>query len=583
MSFKILGINAAYHESAASLLVDGQLIASIEEERLNRVKHAKPARIDNPDELPLGAIMECLRMADLSLADIDIVAYSFDPKRRTAHHANMEDPTTPGDWGTPAGEYLFCSQLLSVPEKFRRLGFRGQFHWVEHARAHAASAFYPAPFEEAAILSVDGIGEIESVLMAYGKKDMITPVKQIVYPNSLGFLWEKFAKYLGHSEYDACKIMSLASFGNPATYEKQFQSFIQTGKDGFEIDPLLICFRVEDYAPLENLFGVPRRKATEALRQEHMDIAAGLQQITTTILLALTRHIHEVTGSSNLCLAGGVALNCVANKILFEEGPFEHIYIQPAANDAGTSLGAALYTYYNIYGGEHYRPFELKHTYLGPGYTDEEIIYTLKGLDVNYEQVNDIEKTVAALISEGNVVGWFQGRMEFGPRALGNRSLLADPRNPEMIKRMNRLVKHREDHRPFCPSVLEEDATSWFEIRKDAIASRFMLMAYPVNPSLQDQIPAVVHVDGTCRIQQVQSATNPKYHRLISEFKAITGVPVLLNTSFNDREPIVCTPEDAIRTFLKTKIDYLAIGNFLLRKTDNLTAGNKKEAVAAYA
>ncbi|HVI48063.1 MAG TPA: carbamoyltransferase C-terminal domain-containing protein, partial [Chitinophaga sp.] len=395
--------------------------------------------------------------------------------------------------------------------------------------------------------------------------------------------WEKFAKYLGHSEYDACKIMSLASFGNPAIYEKQFQSFIQTGKDSFEIDPLVVCFRVEDYTALENLFGIPRRKANEPIRQEHMDIAASLQQITTTILLELTRHIHEVTQSPNLCLAGGVALNCVANKILFEEGPFEHIYIQPAANDAGTSLGAALYTYYNIYSGEHYQPFELKHTYLGPGYSDEEIIYTLKGLGVNYHHIDEIETVVARLISEGNVVGWFQGRMEFGPRALGNRSLLADPRNPYMIKRMNRLVKHREDHRPFCPSVLEEDAAAWFEIGKDAIASRFMLMAYPVNKSKANDIPAVVHVDGTCRIQQVQAATNPKYHQLITEFKKITGVPVLLNTSFNDREPIVCTPEDAVRTFLKTKIDYLAIGNFLLKKEDNLAASNKEASITAYA
>ncbi|MCW3466352.1 carbamoyltransferase family protein [Chitinophaga nivalis] len=582
MSLKILGVNAAYHESSASLLVDGQLIASIEEERMNRVKHAKPALIDNPDELPVDAIMECLRIAELSLSDVDIVAFSFDPKRRMALHANMTDPTTPGDWGTPAGEYLFCSQLLSVPEKFRRLGFKGQFHWVEHAKAHAASAFYPAPFEDAAILSIDGIGEIESVLLAHGKKDTITPLKQIVYPNSLGFLWEKMAKYLGHSEYDACKVMSLASFGNPAIYEDSFRSFIKISEDDFEIDPLVILFRIEDYAPLEKLFGLPRRKADEPLRQEHMDIAAALQQLTTTILLNLTRHLHALTGSSALCLAGGVALNCVANRVLFEEGPFEHIYIQPAANDAGTSLGAALFTHYNIYGGDNYQPFELKHTYLGPGYSDEEIGYTLKGLGVNFEYLDNIETTVAGLISEGKVVGWFQGNMEFGPRALGNRSLLADPRNPDMVKRMNRLVKHREDHRPFCPSVLEEDAANWFEIRKDALASRFMLMAYPVNPAKREQIPAVVHVDGTCRIQQVQATTNPKYHQLISEFKKITGVPVLLNTSFNDREPIVCTPDDAIRTFLKTKIDYLAIGNFLLKKENNLT-GNREAAMAAYA
>lgn len=574
---KILGINAAYHESAAALIINGQLIAAIEEERLNRVKHAKEAKIDNPDELPVNAITWCLGMGDISLAEVDIIAFSFNPVRRLTHNLAIQDFSSPGDWGTLSGETLFQNKLLSIPEKFRRLGFKGQFQWVEHARAHAASAFYPAPFEEAAILSVDGIGEIESSLLGYGNRDTITTLKQAIYPNSLGFLWEKFAKYLGHSEYDACKIMSLASFGSADAYAGHFKDFIKIDQERFEIDPSFIRFRVEDYAPMEKLFGLPRRGKDEALQDAHMNIAAALQQVTTDILMNQVHYLHAQTKSANLCMAGGVALNCVANRAIFEDGPFEKIYIQPAANDAGTALGAALHAYYSIHSGEHFQPFVLEHTYLGPGFSDQDVLRNLEDAGVTYEHIPDIATTVAQLISEGNVVGWFQGRMEFGPRALGNRSLLADPRDPEMIKRMNRLVKHREDHRPFCPSVLEEDAAEWFEIKKDAIASRYMLMAYPVKADKKDEIPAVVHVDGTCRIQQVQASVNPEYHGLITAFKKITGVPVLLNTSFNDREPIVCTPEDAIRTFLKTKIDFLVLGNFLLRKTDNLV----RQTVAA--
>lgn len=569
MSLNILGINAAYHESSAALLVDGQLIAAIEEERLNRIKHAKPARIDNPDELPVLAVNTCLNMAGLSLSDIDIIAFSFDPKRRIAHNTQLTDLTTPDDWGTETGEQLFCNKLLSIPENLRQMGFKGQFRWIEHAKAHAASAFFPAPFPEAAILSVDGIGEIESALLAHGQKDNITALKQIIYPNSLGFLWEKFAKYLGYSEYDACKIMSLASFGDSSCYRSHFDTFIHNHTDTFEIDGHFIRFRLEDYSTLEALFGLPQRHPDEPILQQHMDIAAALQQVTTDILLNLTRHLHQLTQSENLCLAGGVALNCVANRVIFEEGPFKNIYVQPAANDAGTALGAALLVYHNIYGGEYYQPLEIPHTYLGPEYSDEEILHTLHELNVPFTACEQIETTVAQLISEGKVVGWFQGRMEFGPRALGNRSLLADPRDPEMVKRLNRLVKHREDHRPFCPSILEEDAAAWFRIGKKALAARYMLMAYPVHSSKATQIPAVIHTDGTSRIQEVQADTNPKYHRLISEFKKLTGVPILLNTSFNDREPVVCTPENAIRTFLRTKIDYLAIGNFLLDKTQH--------------
>ncbi|PUA26809.1 MAG: carbamoyl transferase [Cellvibrio sp. 79] len=574
----ILGLNCAYHESAVALIRDNQLIAAIEEERLNRVKHAKPALTENPNDIPWQAINTCLEMGNLLLSDIDIIAFSFNPLKRLHNNLNLNEQCIDGEWGTTEGEKKFYKKLIGIPDQIRALGFNGQFMWVDHCVAHSASAYYPSPFKEAAVISIDGIGESESVTIGGARDGKLFSLKEINYPNSLGLLWEKVSMFMGMSEYDACKVMSLASFGDPARFISQFHQFVKVNEDGFEMDINICQFRSNNFASFEQVFGLPALTDRAAIIRDYMDLAAALQELTSEILLNIVKHAAQLYPSKNVCLAGGVALNCVANTAIFEQGPFENIYIQPAANDAGTALGAALYAYHNIFYGHKNPAFESKDTYLGPGYSEEDVLASLSMFDLLYERSENVATEVAALIAAGKVVGWFQGRMEFGPRALGNRSLLADPRDPDMVKRMNLLVKHREDHRPFCPSVLKEDAKQWFDIRKDADAAHYMLMAYPVKPEQRALIPAVVHVDGTSRIQLVSAESNSKYHELISAFKALTGVPMLLNTSFNDREPIVCSPEDALKTFLRTKIDFLVIDNFIIRKKDLPQSASAKTA-----
>lgn len=564
----ILGINCVYHESAACLIIDNKVVAAIEEERLSRVKHAKESKIDNPDELPILAINKCLEMGGVSLEDVSLIGFSFKPERRL-ENIPLEDRFVPNNWGCEDGEKLFYDKLTQIPQKLQEMGFKGQFSFIEHAIAHCASAYYPSSFSDAAILSIDGIGEFESTTLAYGHGKNIDVVQQIAYPNSIGFLWEKISKFLGFSEYDACKVMSVASFGNPLTFEEEFSKIISINDQTiFELDNEVLCFRVEDYSKLEKLFNIKKRETLDELEEVHKDIAAALQKWTTDIIVKVTDRLFEETKSENLCVAGGVALNCVANTIAFENSKFKNIFIQPAANDAGTALGAALKL--NIEAEGNLEGLVLDNTFLGPSFTTEEIHNEMSKRNLVYSHVEDIEVKAAELIKAGNIIGWFQGAMEFGPRALGNRSLLADPRNFHMIKKLNSIVKHREDHRPFCPSVLSEETENWFDIKKSTPVSEYMLMAYPALTNKKELIPAVVHVDGTSRIQAVNQKTNPKYHGLISEFYKLTGIPMVLNTSFNDREPIVCTPEDAIKTFLKSNIDYLVMGNFILNKQDNL-------------
>ncbi|MBE0370345.1 carbamoyltransferase family protein [Pseudoalteromonas aurantia] len=576
----ILGVNGVYHESSAAIVIDGHTKFAIEEERLNRVKHAKPAGLDNPHVLPHNAISECLKFTELSMKDVDIIAFSFNPAKRLSKHRHVQESSEENGWGTAQAERAYFDKLMTVPRQFSELGFTGQFMWVDHEMAHAASAFYPSPYEQSAIISIDGIGEFESASIGYAQGNDIQFTHHINYPHSIGFLWEKMAKYLGFSEYDACKVMSVASFGDGQRYKKQMQTLLYPEGFGFKVDADTLCFRLEDYSHLTALFNVSRRHDHEPLLAVHHDIAAALQAVTSEVLLHLAKSAHELTGSNNLCMAGGVALNCVANTVLFEEGPFENLYIQPAANDAGTALGAALWAYHGVLQSNTRVP-QPEHTYLGSSFDDVEIRAVLDNADVSYTQHDDLAEQVAQLLAQGKVIGWFQGAMEFGPRALGNRSLLADPRDPEMVKRLNRLVKHREDHRPFCPSVLTEYADQWFEIKKQAEAARYMLMAYPANEQLKDKIPAVVHIDGTSRIQRVDKVSNPNYHALISAFNRLTGVPMLLNTSFNDREPIVCTPQNAVNTLMRTNIDFLAIGSYLvLSNAKNTRTKNNAKAQA---
>lgn len=563
----VLGINAAYHESSACLLVDGHLVGAVEEERFNRIKHAKPARIDNPHELPLESIDWCLRRAGISLKEVEHIGYSFSPEKRR-QQMRIDEPVIEGDWGSESGEELFYRRLMAVPDLMNEMAgmdLGARFRWIDHHVCHAASCFLVSPFREAAVLVLDGIGEIHSSSLYHGRDNQLTALNHISYPHSLGFLWEKLAKFLGFDEHDACKVMGLASYGNPEALLQPMRELITVQPDGFYVDHRIACFRVEDESGLERLLGRKRRRE-ESIEPHHADIAAALQKITEETLLALAGYLYRRTESRNLCLAGGVALNCVANGVLHESGPFEQLYIQPAANDAGTAIGAATFIWNQVLG--HPREKVMHHAFVGPSYSEKHIAKALQSFRdrCEFQRITDVEERVAELLAKGFVVGWFQGSMEIGPRALGNRSLLADPRNPAMREVLNAKVKHREYFRPFAPSVLKEKAEAWFRIPKWSPASNFMLIAYDVLEDKRPLIPAVVHVDGTSRVQTVCAVDSPRYYKLIQAFEFRTGIPMVLNTSLNDSEPIVCSPEHALATFLKTEIDYLAIGDFLVQK-----------------
>lgn len=569
----VLGINSAYHESSACLLRDGQLLSAVEEERFSRVKHAKPALVDNAEELPEQAIAFCLQSEGLdSLADVDCIGYSFEPEDRLRKNRDYVHgyPLPEGDFGTRDGEERFYQSHLSVEKKIRAMGFQGRFFYLDHHACHAASAFYVSGLEEAAVLVVDGIGEFESTTVFQGKDKRLNKLRHFEYPNSLGFLWEKMSAFLGFSPYDAARLMGLSSYGEPGIYKAALDTLLQIAPDGsFTIDDNLIQLRNGSFQALETLFGVSKQEQpvdrVTPETQKYADIAVALQVATEEIFIKLARQIRQDTGSRHLCMAGGVSLNCVANGYLAYEQIFDNIFVQPAANDAGTAIGAAYLIWHHLL-GQPRQPIS-KSPYLGPAYSDTQIQAALEAhqLDVVYSE--SIEAATADLLAAGKIVAWFQGRMELGPRALGNRSLLADPRSQATVELMNRKVKHREAFRPFCPSVLAERAPDWFELPDPMPeVATYMLGAFRARKEKAHLIPAVVHFDGTSRIQAVHRDTNPRFHALLTEMERRTGVPVLLNTSFNDQEPIVCTPDDAIATFMKTEIDVLAIGNYLVTK-----------------
>lgn len=562
----ILGINSVYHESSACLIKDGILIAAVEEERFNRIKHAKAATIENVTVLPYNAIDFCLNKAEISMADVDYIGYSFEPETRYEKNREVEKEIIPGSWGSEDGEKRFLElnqQVVSILEAYYQVDLTNKFMYLSHHMCHLASAFFVSPYKDAALLCVDGIGEFESTTLARGNNNTIEPIARMDYPHSLGFLWEHFSEYLGFSEYDACKVMGLASYGDHTVYEEMFKEVITYKETGFfTINTDVIKFRLKDFTPLEALFG-PKRERSERYETRHQDIAAALQHVTEEILIRLARFLQNKTGLKKLCIAGGVGLNCVANGIMIENTEFDNVWVQPGANDAGTAIGAAYVIWNQIL--ERPRTYVMKDAYLGPEYSSRDIKNALDASDLVYTHTYSVERETAKLIAEGNIIGWFQGRLEFGPRALGNRSLLADPRNKDMKDILNLRVKHREPFRPFCPSVLGDRAHSFFG-GKEADARKYMLAAVDV---VSDRIPSVTHIDGTARVQEVDPETNPKYYILLNEFEKLTGVGVLINTSFNDCEPIVCSPEDAIQTFLKTDIDYLVIGDFILSKKLN--------------
>lgn len=562
----IIGINSAYHESSVAAIIDGKLECFIEEERVNRVKHAKVATVNNPHELPLGALKLCMNNLGLTVNDIDFFAYSFSEKGRL-ENINVDPFFQPNSWGSEKGEKKFHNNLMAVTFElcnYFNVNIENKVVYVDHHLSHAGSAFLCSPYNEAAVIVVDGIGEFKTISTYLGKDNILTELSSLVYPDSLGFLWEKMCKYLGFSEYDAYKIMGLSSYGNAEILHDKFSKFVKEDENGyFKINNNILKFRTEDYEEIERILG-KRRKPDEPITKHHKNIAATLQSYTSSIILKIGKELQKKTSSKNLCVAGGTALNCVANSILLRDSGFENIFIQPASNDAGTALGAALYLYNSIL--KHDRCFVQTHSYYGIEYSNEKILKAISNHNLDSKYIDEPALVAAKLISEGNIVGWFQGEMEMGPRALGNRSLLADPRKKDMREILNRKIKHREDFRPFAPSVLKESANEWFEIPKESLSTDFMLYTFKVKEDKINKIPAVIHVDSTSRIQTIDKNTNHEYHKLVREFDRITGIPMVLNTSFNDQEPIVMSPDDAIKTFLRTGIDYLFLGNYIISK-----------------
>lgn len=553
----ILGINAVYHESAAALLVDGVLVAAAEEERFNRIKHGKEASIDNPHQFPERAIGFCLDHAGLRGRDIDHVAYSFEPRLRRKHYRSDW-------WPDPLYEAVFLLRLAEVPGVAERIlgrPLRQRFHFIPHHLAHAASTYFPSGFDRAAILIIDGLGEADCSTLATAAGNRIRVLERFDYPHSLGFLWEVISLHLGFSGYDASKVMGLAAYGNPEVYRRQLASMMRVGAEDYTVDPAAAGFLSAAGPGLQVLLGPPRFPDSE-IEPRHAHIAAALQEATNAAVMALVRRLKRRAPLDNLCLAGGVALNCVTNELVRRSGEFAEIFIPSAPHDAGTAIGAAL----AVHCAKQKRaPARGDSTpFLGPAFNRRDILAAVKTAGLRARRSKAPAQDAAEMIAAGKIVAWFQGRMEFGPRALGNRSLLADPRRPDMRDILNQRIKHREDFRPFAPSVLAERADEWFELGRHSTSDEFMLFACPVKPDRHNRIPAIVHKDGSARLHLVRRQSNPRFHALISCFAARTGVPVVINTSFNDSEPIVCTPADAIVTFRKSGIDALFMDDVYL-------------------
>ena len=567
-----LGINAVFHDSAACLVADGQVVAAAEEERFTRVKHGKRPVPFTTWELPYHAIDYCLKAAGIELADLDYVAYSFNPgivlgKRRG--EATISLPFEPsaheaaGDWLSP-WEPLAISYVLNAehqlidgaPFHLRRrfesakTGRHWQWRFVDHHLAHEASAFLAAPFDAAAVMTLDGRGERASTSYGHYHDNEYRRIAQVCVPHSLGLLYEDVTRHLGflHSS-DEYKVMALASYGKPV-YAAQFRDMMHVNGGQYTIEP----------PRLEDRFG-PARERGAPFTAHHCDVARSLQLVLEETVVALARWLRDQTRSEHLCMAGGVALNCVMNARVRDAGIFRRVWVQPAAGDAGTAIGAALWTDWRAHGGA--RRYRMDHAFLGPEYSEVEIRSLLEYSKLPYRRADDIPEETARILAADRIVGWFQGRMEFGPRALGGRSILASPLKAEIQQRLN-AIKDREDFRPVAPVVLEEEAGKWFA---GAGVSPFMLFVYDVIPERAARIPGVCHVDGTARIQTVNAAQHPLYYALIQAFQRRTEVPVLVNTSFNTQgEPIVCTPQDAVRCFMTSPLDALVIGPFVLEK-----------------
>ena len=592
----ILGISAFYHDSAACLIKNGEIIAAAQEERFTRKKH--------DSEFPHHAVLYCLKEAKISASQIDNVVFYEKPFVKFERLLETYLAFAPKGFISFAKampvwikDKLFQKSALIKKLKSTLdddVNWHERILFSEHHLSHAASAYYPSPFESAAVLTLDGVGEWTTTSVAIGKERDLKVVKEIHFPHSLGLLYSAFTYYTGFKvnsgEY---KVMGLAPYGKPLYANLIREKLITVSEDGsFQLDMSYF-----DYATgltmtnkkFNALFGGPPRTSETELTQREMDLAASVQKVTEDIVLELAKGIAKETGERNLCLAGGVALNCVANGILLREKIFDNIWIQPAAGDAGGALGAALSTWYLHHNKERITSKErdaMKGSYLGPEFTDTEIETELTACGAVFKRLSESEliEEVATTLADEKAIGWMQGRMEFGPRALGGRSIIADPRSPIMQKQLNLKVKYRESFRPFAPSVLREDVNEWFEHDTD---SPYMLLVADVKVdkrrAMTDEeealfgidklnvprssVPAITHVDYSARIQTVHADTNPRYHAVISKFKGKTGCPLVVNTSFNVRgEPIICTPSDAFKCFMGTEMDVLTVGNYILYK-----------------
>lgn len=575
----ILGVNAYHAGASACLIEDGRLVAAAEEERFRRIKYWAG--------FPSHAIAFCLAKAGITAYDVDHVGISRDPsanlhkkilftlRRRPSVHlirqrlANMAEVCD--------ARRAFCSGLRIDPAVLR-----AEFHRVEHHRAHMASAFFVSPFQEAAILSLDGFGDFVSTMTGRGSNTRIEVLSTVNYPHSLGIFYTAVTQWLGFPKFgDEGKVQALAALGKPV-YVDRLQNVVRLQRSGsFELDldffvhwadgvdmtwdggsPVLGTIYSNAFV---DQFGPPRQPCAE-MTSTYTDMAASLQAVLEDATLNIVRELHRVTGLSKLCMAGGVALNSTVNGKILKETPIKDLFIQPAANDAGTALGVAYYIYHQALGRP--RSFVMNHAYTGPGFVNGTIEDALRRANLSYDTHDDesIVAITARLLSQGKVVGWFQGDMEWGPRALGNRSILADPRRAGMKDILNARVKHREAFRPFAPSVLEEAVGDYFD---QTYPEPFMIKVYGVLERRRGEIPAATHVDGTGRLQTVARDVNPRYWHLINEFRNLTGVPVVVNTSFNENEPIVCRPEEAIECFLRTRMDALVLGNCLVTRLDD--------------
>ncbi len=560
----ILGISCFYHDAAAALLQEGRLVAAAHEERFTRKKH-------DPD-LPRQAVAWCLREAGLTPADLDYVAFYDKPFIKFERILITYLATFPRSLPSFSKALpVWLKEKLWVPNMIRKeLGYQGEVLFAEHHQSHAAAAFLPSPFEEAAILTVDGVGEWATATQGIGREGKIELAREIRFPHSLGLLYSAFTYYLGFKVNSAeYKVMGAAPYGEPKYTDLILKELVDLRDDGsFKLNMKYFAY---DYGltmtnrRFEELFRQPRREPESKLEQFHWDCAASIQKVTEEIMLRLVRDLHAHTGLENLCMAGGVALNCVANGRIVREGPFRNLWVQPAAGDAGSALGAALFVHNTVLGKP--RVWRMEHPYWGPAYSDDKIQRFLDAKGVPYRTLprEELTREVARRIHEDQaVVGWFQGRLEWGPRSLGSRSILADPRRKENWQRVNLKIKFRESFRPFAPAILAERAAEWFDIDRE---SPYMLLVCPVREGRD--IPAVTHVDGSARLQTVTREAAPEFHALLAEFERQTGCPVLINTSFNVRgEPIVCSPEDAYLCFMRTDMDVLVLGSHLLEKRE---------------